>query len=110
MEEAGSIKAIQEAVASINYYSCNKAMVISNSYFTKNARELASSNSVELWDRDKLIELLSKARGKEIASVVTDQQKDLCPKCNGSLILRTGKHGKFWGCSNFPRCRHTQLY
>jgi hypothetical protein len=33
-----------------------------------------------------------------------------CPKCGGEMILRTAKTGanqggKFWGCSNFPRCR-----
>ncbi|HDS1721468.1 NERD domain-containing protein [Pseudomonas putida] len=36
-----------------------------------------------------------------------------CPKCGGSLIIRTVKSGpkagqKFWGCSGFPRCRFMQ--
>ncbi|MFO7323096.1 MAG: topoisomerase DNA-binding C4 zinc finger domain-containing protein [Chloroflexota bacterium] len=34
----------------------------------------------------------------------------MCPKCGGEMVLRTAKSGanagsKFWGCSNFPRCR-----
>lgn len=33
-----------------------------------------------------------------------------CPKCGGSLVERqsrqTGQH--FWGCQNYPSCRHTQ--
>ncbi|MGZ8224654.1 MAG: topoisomerase DNA-binding C4 zinc finger domain-containing protein [Methylobacter sp.] len=33
-----------------------------------------------------------------------------CPKCGGSMVLREIKQGqnigkKFWGCSNFPKCR-----
>jgi predicted RNA-binding Zn-ribbon protein involved in translation (DUF1610 family) len=37
----------------------------------------------------------------------------LCPKCGSALVVRTGKTGKqagqrFWGCSQFPRCRFTQ--
>lgn len=29
-----------------------------------------------------------------------------CPRCRrGVLQLRTGKHGKFWGCSRYPACR-----
>lgn len=36
-----------------------------------------------------------------------------CPKCGGSLMIRTVKTGpkagqQFWGCSEFPRCRFMQ--
>lgn len=31
----------------------------------------------------------------------------LCPKCGGKLILRQGKFGSFYGCSNYPRCKYT---
>lgn len=30
-----------------------------------------------------------------------------CPKCNGTLVLRNGKYGNFYGCSNYPQCRFT---
>lgn len=32
----------------------------------------------------------------------------ICPTCNSSLVLRDGKYGEFWGCSNFPKCRFTK--
>lgn len=44
--------AVQEAVAGMAYYGCNKAMVVSNSTFTKGASELARANGVVLWGRD----------------------------------------------------------
>ena len=28
-----------------------------------------------------------------------------CPACGGALVRRSGPHGDFWGCSNFPYCR-----
>lgn len=31
-------------------------------------------------------------------------RKILCPKCNGSMFLREGKFGWFWGCKTFPHC------
>ncbi len=31
----------------------------------------------------------------------------ICPLCGGKLILRNGRYGYFYGCSDFPRCRHT---
>lgn len=34
----------------------------------------------------------------------------ICPRCNGELKLRNGKPGKFYGCSNYPRCRFTMPY
>ena len=33
--------------------------------------------------------------------------KGLCPRCGGELVLRNGKYGQFYGCSNYPRCKYT---
>ena len=32
----------------------------------------------------------------------------VCPKCGGSLVERSGKYGKFYGCSNYPNCKFTE--
>ncbi len=29
------------------------------------------------------------------------------PRCGGTLILRSGKFGHFYGCSNYPQCKYT---
>jgi DNA helicase-4 len=32
-----------------------------------------------------------------------------CVECEtGSLVPRTGKHGNFFGCSHYPRCKHVE--
>ena len=31
-----------------------------------------------------------------------------CPDCGSVMILRHGKYGDFYGCSNYPACRHTE--
>jgi len=46
--------AVREAVAGMLYYKCSKAMVITNSTFTKSAIALAESNHCELIDGEKL--------------------------------------------------------
>lgn len=51
--------AIQEIVAGMKYYEADKAMVITNSTFTKSAVELAKKNNVQLWDRKTLIEKIN---------------------------------------------------
>jgi ssDNA-binding Zn-finger/Zn-ribbon topoisomerase 1 len=30
-----------------------------------------------------------------------------CPECGSHMILRESKHGKFYGCHNFPKCKAT---
>ena len=43
-------KAIQEAYAGADFYDCDAAMVMTNSTFTRQARELADKLGVELWE------------------------------------------------------------
>lgn len=31
----------------------------------------------------------------------------ICPRCGGKLVSRSGKYGRFTGCSNYPKCRYT---
>lgn len=33
-----------------------------------------------------------------------------CPLCDGAMVLRSGVHGKFYGCLRFPKCRGTRNY
>lgn len=49
------IKAVQEVIGGMKYYNCSEGLVITNSYFTKNAEELAKRSNVTLWDRNVLI-------------------------------------------------------
>jgi len=38
----------------------------------------------------------------------TEQTKKKCPKCGSSLVIRLGRFGKFYACSDFPKCRYTE--
>lgn len=31
----------------------------------------------------------------------------VCPECGGHLVERKGRYGRFYGCSNYPKCRYT---
>ncbi|SES61986.1 restriction system protein [Oceanobacillus limi] len=54
------IKAVQEVVSARSHFSADKCWVITNSYFTNPAKELAGSNSVELINRDQLLSWMLK--------------------------------------------------
>lgn len=51
-------KAVQEAVAARAHYDCHKTAVVTNSTFTREAVDLARSNSVSLVPRDHLQRML----------------------------------------------------
>ncbi|MFC6301868.1 restriction endonuclease [Pseudomonas sp. CCM 7893] len=46
--------AVQQAISAKAFYGCDEAMVVTNSYFTKSARELANTAAVRLIDREGL--------------------------------------------------------
>ena len=34
--------------------------------------------------------------------------KEVCPKCEGKLLLKKGKYGAFWSCENYPKCQYSK--
>ncbi|SFD32590.1 restriction endonuclease [Ruminococcus albus] len=44
------VKAVQEVCAARKHYSANKAAIITNSKFTKSAKQLAMENNIELFE------------------------------------------------------------
>lgn len=57
------ISAVQEVIGSKEYYKALKCMVVTNNYFTPNAKGLAEANNVELWDRDILMKMITISLG-----------------------------------------------
>ena len=57
-------KAIQEVYSGVGFYSLDKAIVVTNSYFTDSAKELAAKLDVELWDRNTLVKLIKDTKTK----------------------------------------------
>jgi ssDNA-binding Zn-finger/Zn-ribbon topoisomerase 1 len=47
------------------------------------------------------------AEEKSKKEIVVNKDK-VCPECGGNLIERSGKYGKFFGCSNYPKCQYTK--
>jgi len=106
-----SLSAVQEVYGAKAYYRANQAWVVTNSYFTKQAKELAAACGVKLVDREDLQELIRAINptfeAKEFYENITPEAHK-CPKCSNHLVVRQGKRGRFFGCSSFPACRHTE--
>jgi restriction system protein len=72
-------KAVQEVVASVKHYGANRGMVVTNSRFTNAAKELASSNNIELIDGQQLNFLIIKMENK-VNSQIKENLKNFSPK------------------------------
>jgi restriction system protein len=59
------LKAVQEIVSAKAFYRCSDAWVVTNSYFTNQAHNLAKMNNVSLIDREELIRMIIKANKKK---------------------------------------------
>jgi len=55
-----SNKAVQEVVAAKAFHRCTNGIVVTNSYFTASAKELAKANDIELIDRNELKKLINR--------------------------------------------------
>ncbi|MFH1212143.1 MAG: DNA topoisomerase I [Candidatus Woesearchaeota archaeon] len=45
---------------------------------------------------------------KKAEDIASGNTKKACPKCGKDMVLRTSVYGKFYGCSGYPKCRHTE--
>ena len=58
---------------------------------------------------EKLINANNKMTNREHVKNIKQTQQELkqgiCPRCGGTLVERDGQYGKFYGCSNYPKCR-----
>ena len=87
----------------------DKGIFITTNIFTVDAERFTEDKPIELIDGNRLIKYIHLAKKEAVRPAANVQAVDkTCPKCGGTLIKRTGKHGEFYGCSNFPKCRHTE--
>lgn len=83
-----------------------KGYFITTNKFTLEAEKFVEDKPIELIDGQKLIEYIHLVKKEK--DVLESSSLGKCPKCGGNLIERKGKFGKFYGCSNYPKCRFTK--
>lgn len=108
------LKAVQEIRTAVDHYNAHEAWVVSNADYTKQAIQLANSNNVKLINREDLIEMILKMNPLAVPSP-EQTRNDIKAKtfkcsCGGDLILKKGKYGQFYGCTNYPSCNNIKNF
>ena len=102
-----SVGAVRDFYGAITDHLANgKGYFITTNKFTLEAERFAEDKPIELIDGQRLIEYIRLAE-KE-SSALKSSPLEKCPQCGGNLIERESKFGKFYGCSNYPKCRFTK--
>ena len=85
--------------------------------FIKGYQDKVLSSEQMGFYRKRLLELITTStsdRKDHLENVVRNQERrntavanGKCPRCGGSLVPREGRYGKFYGCTNYPKCTFT---
>ena len=98
----GDVRNFYGALA--DHFTNGKGYFITTNKFTLEAEKFAEDKPIELVDGYKLIRYIRMAK-KDKEKL--DEVSQVCPRCGGKLIQKTGKFGVFYGCSNYPKCTYT---
>lgn len=82
-------------------YILNAQPVAQNLDVNAITSKILSSNVI---DKNARINHVTQIQNKQVAQSQLESQM-VCPKCGSKLVERSGKYGKFIGCTGYPKCR-----
>ena len=113
------VKVVRELYGVMTAEHATGGIVITSGIFTQEAKNFAADKPIDLVEGNQLFALIGTVRRGSPAKPVEIHEPAVtsrpCPQCDGTLVLREAKRGKnigqkFWGCSNYPKCRATEPY
>lgn len=129
------VKPVRELYGVLMSESADRAILVTCGHFTREAEAFAAGKPIKLVAGDELQTFVRSAQRSEPMRDGSHATKPstsapaassdsvgatpgttmTCPKCGSAMIIRTAKRGpnagsRFWGCSNYPRCKVTSPY
>uniref|UniRef100_UPI004024DE78 topoisomerase DNA-binding C4 zinc finger domain-containing protein n=1 Tax=Megasphaera micronuciformis TaxID=187326 RepID=UPI004024DE78 len=59
-----------------------------------------------LKDQVEFLRTLIQKAGQGVVKTPVEGKR--CPRCGSVMIKRAGKYGEFYGCTSYPKCKHTE--
>lgn len=88
-----------------------KGYFITTNTFSLDSEKFAEGKPIELIDGNRLVEYIRMAEKNNFNATpnLSEEQGKICPECGiRTIIEKRGRFGKFYGCSNYPKCKHTE--
>jgi len=108
------IKPLRELRGAMTSANVGEGVMVAAGRFTPEAAHFAAKENIQLIDGASLLEKLAALiPEKALALLKFATQGDFltptCPRCSVKMTARksTREGRMFWGCTNYPRCKHT---
>lgn len=66
-------------------------------------KKISANNLIDTYDKRKHVQSIKQRIQKRAHAI----RENKYPRCGSNLVKRSGKFGKFIGCTNYPKCNHT---
>lgn len=95
-------------------HDVRRGQFATTSSFSPDAEAFARDNGIHLLDAKALLTLIGQRSVSQQLALLEvalegEYWRPTCVKCGCKMVSRAARAGvkPFWGCSNYPRCRHT---
>jgi restriction system protein len=105
------VKEIREFLGVMTHEKISKGFYMTSGEYSIEAKNTALANKITLITGEMLCAMIKRlpelSQQKLLAlATVGDYKTPTCSSCGVKMIKRSGKRGEFWGCKNYPRCKH----
>jgi restriction system protein len=101
----------------LTHEGADGVIIVTSGMYTQEAQNFAANKAIDLVNGAQLLEMVRNIQGKHQTTEFPALQNKIkrCPRCGSELVIREAKRRQsngeiFWGCSNFPQCRHSEKY
>jgi restriction system protein len=108
------VKEMREFLGVMASHQLQNGTYVTSSTFTSDATAFAKANGIRLQDGATLLKLIGQRTPEQQAALLAvalegEYWKPTCASCGIKTVERERKRdgSKFWGCSNYPRCKTT---
>jgi restriction system protein len=108
------IKPLHELQGAMTSANVAEGVMVTAGRFTLDAVGFAAKQNIQLIDGAALLEKLAALLPEKALALLKlatkgDFLTPTCPRCSIKMTARrsTGEGRMFWGCRNYPRCKHT---
>jgi len=108
-----AVQVVRELYGVMIDQRASAAKIVATTSFTSDAVAFAKGKPIELVDSNGLLRLVRDVQTSSRVTMSSNEPDHLtpnCPSCNTPMVLREARRGKyagekFWGCTNYPKCR-----
>jgi len=104
------VKEVRELLGVMTSEKVSRGVFVTTGTYSNDAMAFGAANPMQLLDGPgfiKKIQELSPESQTELLKFALegDYSTPSCASCGIKMVKRNSKHGDFWGCRNYPRCK-----